>query len=617
MCDFLITASPSFRGADLLHMMKLPYGPASPEGYDFDFPWGSMAVLEDHFSPSNVRLEGNIVLAWIGDLECRMSDQYVRSLIKTMSSFRRNEQFSLESDPVLGQLNGAFTILAADPLGFFIITDPRSFSTVFASNDSTGAGVFGSHCDTVAALAGNSNNIDETHVAEFLNFGAVCFPNTIYSNVKRLEPATIFSFTIAGNGKMQTSRGTYWKTPDELQTYKEQDLVEELRNSLVLAVKERCHNGKLAVTLSGGLDSRLILSVVPREMDCVTLTFCDFENREARTARAIARKCQRPWIPLVRHKEFIGDNLLQTIKFTGCEGMFVYAHMIGFADQVNALGIDSILGGTQMDTYLKGYYARDMVRASGLPWSWPHNFEKIPVDFVHSLTDLWQQNFSKHVTERVYEARQSFFNRYFDPRRSSTAEWLSLNPIDTMFVSWRGERRVLPSRLIVLDRRLLEFSFKCPVHLKLGNYIYLKAAGPLFGPSASVPTSDKGILPNAGSFSNFGRRIRRKCGEAMSNLIARSRHVQHSWHDYQSYWQNSAVLRDLIAQHSNQLSRFDGSLFKDTGQSILYRPDIRWDHGFRLVQFAVWLGTIPQYQKCVNFLRSSPQAPKSDRSQIP
>ena len=43
--------------------------------------------------------------------------------------------------------------------------------------------------------------------------------------------------------------------------------------------------------------------------------------------------------------------------------------------------------------------------------------------------------------------------------------------------------------------------------------------------------------------------------------------VQHSWHDYQRYWQESSVCNDLVARYGANLDRFDGVVFKGKADS--------------------------------------------------
>jgi hypothetical protein len=602
MCDFIINCSGELAGVDLLSMLKMPYGRRAPEGFEFDFAWGSMAVLEDQLNANNVRLHGASVLAWIGDIVTDMSEDYTERLVERIRQFRKNPAMNLRSDAVFDQLNGAFTILLTDEEGFCIITDPRSFSAVFAARSDERLAAIGSHCDITAAVA-RSQDAANSHAAEFLNYGHVCFPNTVYANVTRLEPATLFSFAPAPDGSMYEKTAKYWDVPAELTSYDPDELTEELRDALEGAVKARCKGSKLAVTLSGGLDSRMILATIPANLDCTAITFCDGMNREIRTASKVARACSRSWLPLIRHAEFIGDSMEQIVRFTGCEGLFAYAHMLGFADQIRASGFDSILGGTQMDTYVKGYYASDLHKDRGI--FGPGKVEKHPYDFVHGETNFWRTNFEPHVISDLQLARSTFYERYFDPARTSAAEWLSLNPIDTMFVSWRSERRLCPSRLVALDRRIVEFCFKCPAGLKLNDYIFVQAAMPLFGQVARIPTADTGTAPGLGFFANGVRRAMRKLDDSFIRAMRLDRPVQHSWHDYKSYWRQSSVLKELVHRYGERLSRFDGTLFKTPGRELLARTDIDWHISYRLLQFAVWLGIISQYGAAVlNAVRS-------------
>jgi hypothetical protein len=72
--------------------------------------------------------------------------------------------------------------------------------------------------------------------------------------------------------------------------------------------------------------------------------------------------------------------------------------------------------------------------------------------------------------------------------------------------------------------------------------------------------------------------------------------IQHSWHDYPTYWRESRQLARLRHEYGPNLSRFDGVLFKGSGQTLLEDKNLHWEHGFRLLQLAVWLGILDEYK---------------------
>ena len=79
------------------------------------------------------------------------------------------------------------------------------------------------------------------------------------------------------------------------------------------------------------------------------------------------------------------------------------------------------------------------------------------------------------------------YDRNADSGRTSIVEWLEMYPFRqwTSLATWSAHRRRMPIRLIGTDRRLLEFSFSCPMTSKCDGRVLLTAAKQLLGPRSS------------------------------------------------------------------------------------------------------------------------------------
>ena len=599
MSDFLIGCKKRHSGAQLLELLKLPYTKRAMDGQAFDFSWGAAAVLNE-MGRTNIQTENGMAAAWVGEIIGGFSPSFVSRLRNEINILNPAASISLETNKVFGTLNGAFAAFLASEHSADIITDTKNFVTVYAGYDQDGSlCALGTHMDLVEVLTDDFGRLEPVLVAEWLNYAAVDFPDMMYANIKRLYPASLHMLRF-DTGKAELRSYPYWSEPKELTgRYDENELAEELRESFKAAVQDRCRGDNIAVTLSGGLDSRLILACVPRDMKCTAITFCDQLNRETKIAEKVAQSYGVPWVPLFRDEEFLGENLPDIAKFTGGVSEFMHVHMFGLRQQLNEYDFSNILMGTQMDVYLKGYYAEDVVRVSRLKGLLPPRFVKKPFDCASEITDFWKEIFVGQVVEPLRDKRMQHCDKFGDPSRSSMSEWLYLHPVDKMFVSWSTERRVLPVSLVVLDRRLMDFCFRCPLELKLDNRIFFKAVMQLFGPGRYIPTANKGVRPGSGHISTLAQRAMRKTADtagAMLSMLGKKQKVQHSWHDYQRYWQESKVCQELAARYGTNLDRFDGVLFRGKGRDILGRKDIYWQNGFRLLQLAVWLETVKEFK---------------------
>jgi len=107
----------------------------------------------------------------------------------------------------------------------------------------------------VAAVGEQASSVDVVSVAEFLNVGHTTYPYTMYSNVEELEMGGLHCVKLEENNSARIRNSCYWSPPQELaEGYNAADLSEELTQLIISAVSDRCRNGKIAVSLSGGLD---------------------------------------------------------------------------------------------------------------------------------------------------------------------------------------------------------------------------------------------------------------------------------------------------------------------------------------------------------------------------
>ena len=598
MTDFLVSMDAACCCETLLATLQRPYTNRVPRAQTFAFPWGRLAVMEEsRVDGSNILFRDGMLLAWVGDLiapDTVAISEVLFECLGNVGGSTDDVESVVRSHPLFGQLNGAFAIVFGHRQGLAIVTDLRNFVPVYGLRQGNGGFCgFGTHADSVAALSTERDEIDLVSVGEFLSSGRISFPNSTYENVVRLQSASLYDVRPDTAGRRRTRVACYWRPPKELVAYDERDLVDQLRSALVESVRDRIVQGEVAVQLSGGLDSRLIMALVPDEVDCSGLTFCERPNRETRTAERVARCYGRPWHPIARDPEYLAGTIEVATRFIGCEGEFTHAHAIGLLDEIERFGARRILDGTKLDTYLKGYFAHDIVRVGRMGGLLPATYERRCTSRRDGVDPVARGYLAADMVEQIAARRDVFFAAYADSERSSAAEWLLLNPQDARTAGWNAERRVLPKSLIATDRRIVEFGFRCPMALKAGGRIFHEAVRGLYGPGARIPSANDGVRPESRHLWRLVQRAIRKSQDRWTQIAehcGRKAPIQHSWHDYPAYWRQSRQLARLRHEYGPNLSRFDGVLFKASGQALLEDEHLFWEHGFRLLQLAVWLG---------------------------
>jgi asparagine synthase (glutamine-hydrolysing) len=156
---------------------------------------------------------------------------------------------------------------------------------------------FGSELKALLAHPQVPRKIDPRAVENYFAFGYVPDPDTIFANVRKLEPGTFLSIE---RGRERTTPTRYWDVP-LLQrpqgAIQEADAQAELRERLQRAVSLRLVSDvPLGAFLSGGIDSSAVVAMmreanVPRLLTC-SIGFTEREYDESEQALVVARAKQ-------------------------------------------------------------------------------------------------------------------------------------------------------------------------------------------------------------------------------------------------------------------------------------------------------------------------------------
>jgi asparagine synthase (glutamine-hydrolysing) len=156
--------------------------------------------------------------------------------------------------------------------------------------------IFGSEIKAVAASGHSRLNVDMNAVSGFLRFLVVPQPDTIFDDIRKLEPGHYL--VITGGGVV--SENVYWIPPQPLAHPFSQAEEEEIVSSLDEALNNSVRYHMIAdvpvsAFLSGGLDSSTVVSLMRaqapnQEIDAFSITFPgQDEYDEDKYAREVAR----------------------------------------------------------------------------------------------------------------------------------------------------------------------------------------------------------------------------------------------------------------------------------------------------------------------------------------
>jgi asparagine synthase (glutamine-hydrolysing) len=161
----------------------------------------------------------------------------------------------------LSSLNGHYLLLAwnSQKREWNIWTNRLATIHAYYGESKNGA-VIGTCFGSVARTAGNFD-YDEYGLLGFFAFGFFPENRTYYKNVRILRPSTHEIFNSSGT---LISSKRYWNwsfQPDHQRSY--DDTVTEFASVLRDVMADLCQNGKIAIPISGGLDSRSAVAAAP------------------------------------------------------------------------------------------------------------------------------------------------------------------------------------------------------------------------------------------------------------------------------------------------------------------------------------------------------------------
>src|SRR5579864_8425365 len=171
--------------------------------------------------------------------------------------------------------------------------------------------LFGSEIKSILTVAPRLAEVDQQALLQYMYFGYIPDPLTVFSAIQRLPPGYLLEFE---NGKIDVRQ--YWDLP-RYGTHRprsEQECLEEMEQRLAEAVRIRLISDvPLGALLSGGTDSSTVVALMARASSQPVKTFAigfrDQEFNEAPYARIVAEKFGTD-----HHELIVEPDVLETVE---------------------------------------------------------------------------------------------------------------------------------------------------------------------------------------------------------------------------------------------------------------------------------------------------------------
>ncbi len=454
------------------------------------------------------------------------------------------QKYLQEGTRGLETMGGHFVILLHDRTRkkVSLVSDRWGLVSIFQSKRQP---VFASHPDALADAAGAADDLDLTSLAEFVLHGKVSAPFTYYQSIETLPSGSAVTISIEPGEAPRPAARQYFQpafhpvSPDGVE-----QLADELADAFRGAVSERTLPmlGRSAVALSGGLDSRTILSAAEKKSELLTFCCFDQENKEFQIARSIAAEAGVEFLPVKRSADYYAETAEQGVKISAGMGCIASNHFLGVRELLRREGVRNLLTGCYCDYLFKGLALNKQVS------SWTGN-ERLG-GFSHSY---YADHFSS-ATPLAQTATQRAEMLFPPARQTDLSEagrsWVEQRRIFPLAYEADNAQRTIPLRTMgwsvpIADNRLLDVYCKIPAALKLNRTLFISAAEKVCGPRVSaIPDANTGGQMAASFVKeailhhvNNGRKVLRRLKRAVNN--------DGSWPEWRRYLHASPGIRSL------------------------------------------------------------------------
>lgn len=243
---------------------------------------------------------GQAVTVWVrGQAWCGDTHLPAQQLAETLC--RRWQKPESVTFPALRnallQLNGHFAAVAHTAEAVIAATD-RSRSIPLFYGQTQGRWLLSDDARRVRAFV-SASQVDPDAVTEFLLAGYVTGSDTLYCNVKQVRPSQIISIPSVGEGELTC--GQYYRYVHDDSREESEPELRKAMAQLFERVFDRflrsMQGRRIVVPLSGGLDSRLIVTALKQAgaRDVVCFTYGAPGNRDSVISGEVARRLGYEW----------------------------------------------------------------------------------------------------------------------------------------------------------------------------------------------------------------------------------------------------------------------------------------------------------------------------------
>ena len=568
---------------------------------EFHGEWGSIATIENHYPGFEPFQDTNFILFITGGPVLNFNyTGYNNGLQKDYKSraildkWKYKKTIKWEDD-----LSGPFAIICIDKINkrVELVTDLLLFIPVYHStikNSNEHNHIFGTHSDAVAIAAQRDADIDFVSACDLLLNTAIVFPYTFYKDVQLIYPSSIYRFDI--NDPDNLSANTYW-LPVENYIYKDiHDAADYLRKNFVSTV-EKITNGldEVALFLSGGEDSRVVLSSIPAHIKKKAFIFLDSFNLEGIIAHKAAKSYGAELTIGYRNSSHYLNNLEVNNSLLGSQFNFTQLHTYGFHKTYNLSKYPVVFDGILSDTFLKGYAIKSV-----------QNFKLRKHTLYTTLKTTSENNnydnkfcnsflFKDIYVEQVKLRRKAHHDIVSNFRFLSIKEWLTLWPISNLEgqAGLHGNHRLFRSYEPFTNSALIKLSASIPQDWKINRKLFHLAFKQLLRRSWYITHGENAHYPYFGAYTNIPLKVLEATKRKLSHYNHKNMN-QGPW----SKWNeviNTDTMKNKVKMYSQGFSCIKTIFSEETHKNLFENNILNSKQQLILLQLLYKSSSIEKY----------------------
>jgi len=216
--------------------------------------------------------------------------------------------YEQEGPAFVRSLNGCLSgvILDTKKAKAVLFTDRYGIQKIYYHREA-GMFVFASEAKALLRVLPKLKSVDPKSVAEYLCYDCVLENRTFFRDVQALPGGSVWVHERGG-----ISKGCYFDPADleKKAPLNAADFADQLTKTFASVLPRYLAGSKVAIALTGGLDTRLIMANLPPDCDQITtVTFGGMyrDSQDVRLARQVARACGKSHNVVQLGREFLSE----------------------------------------------------------------------------------------------------------------------------------------------------------------------------------------------------------------------------------------------------------------------------------------------------------------------